>query len=190
MNESKGEWHCVAGEIHETGRVAGSQQRLLQTGLMGLGWRKPGAVRATEGSREGRKASLREQEGLPGPARQLPPRTPTLLAPVAHTDSGNPGLAAAKASHRPYRLGRKTLRQPPREQNPLVPADGASLVDGVRALWWWQLIYPTGTLIYSQDTLRPRAVMHSSDSTTPFIQHPSPIYPASTTSFADCTPFT
>lgn len=84
MNESKGEWHCVAGEIHETGRVAGSQQRLLQTGLMGLGWRKPGAVRATEGSREGRKASLREQEGLPGPARQLPPRTPTLLAPVAH----------------------------------------------------------------------------------------------------------
>lgn len=46
------------------------------------------------------------------------------------------------------------------------------------------------TLIYSQDTLRPRAVMHSSDSTTPFIQHTSPIYPASTTSFANSTPFT
>lgn len=45
-------------------------------------------------------------------------------------------------------------------------------------------------LIYSQDTLRPRVVMHSSDSTAPFIQHPSPIYPASTTSFANSTPFT
>lgn len=99
-----------------------------------------------------------------------------------------PTLAHTQTSHCNIPLGRKTLQklQGVRMTSTLVPPTqiGSDPSGGDSSS------IHRDTLIYSQDTLRPRAVMHSSDSTTPFIQHTSPIYPASTTSFANSTPFT
>lgn len=96
-------------------------------------------------------------------------------APAARTDLGNPGLAAAKVSCSLDHLSQKMLQEPPGEQNNLV------LALRVPPLWTGSELFGGGsssiqqdTLIYSQDTLRPQAVMHSSDNTTPFIQHTSP----------------
>ena len=96
-----------------------------------MGWRKAGAVRATEGSAERRRGFCARGRRAPRVNKAAAHPKPHLLAPAPQIDLGKPRLAVAKPSHSLDHVGQKTLQQPLWEQNNLILADGASLANRV-----------------------------------------------------------